>query len=142
MSDKLDLSYAIESLKLDLIDLGAEKESWKAIAKDTDNKEDKKLYEIARTNYDQVYRAIDILEVPRIKLSGDSEFLFSMLKEMYQDHLDITLNPEHSRYHDFNKGAMFGMRLTLGSLGYDIDINAWKDMKSGSLIFNKREEDE
>lgn len=126
MSERVDFSYAIECLELDLEDAIIEMNSWKAVYRERNRKSDKELYKDAKNKVKQLDKAIDLLRVPRKEAFGNQELLFSVLKEIYQDHFIVTDNLNHIDYHDWNNGAMFGIRIALGVLGYDIDFDEWK----------------
>ena len=126
MSERVDFSYPIECLELDLEDAIIEMNSWKAVYKKHNRESDKELYKDAKNKVKQLDKAIDLLRVPRKESFGNQELLFSVLKEIYQDHFIVTDNLNHVDYHDWNNGAMFGIRVALGVLGYDIDFEEWK----------------
>lgn len=126
MSERVDLSHPIEYLELDLEDAIIEMNSWKAVYKERNRESDKELYKDAKNKVKQLDKAIDLLRVPRKEAFGNQELLFSVLKEIYQDHFIVTDNLNHIDYHDWNNGAMFGIRIALGVLGYDIDFDEWK----------------
>ena len=128
MSERVDFSYAIECLELDLEDAIIEMNSWKAVYKERNRESDKELYKDAKNKVKQLDKAIDLLRVPRKEAFGNQELLFSVLKEIYQDHFIVTENLNHIDYHDWNNGAMFGIRIALGVLGYDIDFDEWKKL--------------
>ena len=126
MSKKVDFSYAIEMLELELDDLIVAENSWKSAYKHSNEEVDKELYKDTKNKVIQLDKAIDLLRVPRKEAFGNQELLFSVLKEIYQDHFIVTDNLNHIDYHDWNNGAMFGVRIALGVLGYDIDFDEWK----------------